>query len=120
LFSPFETIQISSFFDQYSVLMNHSNLTFSRRHFFKTGSTGVGVAALANLLGSEHRTSAALVKDLKRLGMLDDTLVIWGGEFGRTSYTQGVLTSDIHGRDAATQEAFIDHFRILMQAETAP
>ncbi|TWT67510.1 DUF1501 domain-containing protein [Allorhodopirellula solitaria] len=45
------------------------------------------------------QASAALVKDLKRLGLLDDTLVIWGGEFGRTSYTQGVLTSDNYGRD---------------------
>ena len=45
------------------------------------------------------QASAALVKDLKRLGMLDDTLVIWGGEFGRTSYTQGVLTNDNYGRD---------------------
>jgi len=42
---------------------------------------------------------AALVKDLKRLGMLDDTLVIWGGEFGRTTYSQGALTKDNHGRD---------------------
>ena len=42
---------------------------------------------------------AALVKDLKRLGMLDDTLVIWGGEFGRTTYSQGVLTKENHGRD---------------------
>ncbi|MGB7327082.1 MAG: DUF1501 domain-containing protein [Rubripirellula sp.] len=45
------------------------------------------------------QASAALVTDLKRLGMLDDTLVIWGGEFGRTSYTQGVLTADNYGRD---------------------
>jgi arylsulfatase A-like enzyme len=42
---------------------------------------------------------AALVKDLKRLGMLDDTLVIWGGEFGRTTYSQGVLTKENYGRD---------------------
>lgn len=42
---------------------------------------------------------AALVKDLKRLGMLDDTLVIWGGEFGRTTYSQGVLTQTNYGRD---------------------
>ncbi|MGA0094383.1 MAG: DUF1501 domain-containing protein, partial [Chthoniobacterales bacterium] len=42
---------------------------------------------------------AALVKDLKRLGMLDDTLVIWGGEFGRTTYSQGTLTKDNYGRD---------------------
>ncbi|MCC6729024.1 MAG: DUF1501 domain-containing protein [Chthonomonadales bacterium] len=43
--------------------------------------------------------SAALVKDLKQRGLLDDTLVIWGGEFGRTVYSQGPLTSDNYGRD---------------------
>ncbi len=43
--------------------------------------------------------SAALLKDLKARGLLDDTLVIWGGEFGRTVYSQGRLTSDNHGRD---------------------
>jgi arylsulfatase A-like enzyme len=37
--------------------------------------------------------------ELKERGMLDDTLVIWGGEFGRTVYSQGVLTRDNHGRD---------------------
>ncbi len=45
------------------------------------------------------RASAALVKDLKRRGLLDDTLVVWGGEFGRTVYSQGALTVDNHGRD---------------------
>jgi hypothetical protein len=45
------------------------------------------------------KPSAALVKDLKRLGLLDDTLVIWGGEFGRTVYSQGALTKDNYGRD---------------------
>ena len=43
--------------------------------------------------------SAALVKDLKQRGMLDDTLVVWGGEFGRTNYSQGKLTKDDYGRD---------------------
>jgi hypothetical protein len=43
--------------------------------------------------------SAALVKDLKQRGLLDDTLVIWGGEFGRTVYSQGTLTATNHGRD---------------------
>ncbi len=42
---------------------------------------------------------AALVKDLKQRGMLDDTLVVWGGEFGRTVYCQGKLTRDDYGRD---------------------
>ncbi len=41
----------------------------------------------------------ALVTDLKQRGMLDDTLVIWGGEFGRTVYSQGVLRPDNYGRD---------------------
>ena len=45
------------------------------------------------------RACAALIKDLKRLDMLDDTLVIWGGEFGRTSYCQGGLTKANYGRD---------------------
>ena len=43
--------------------------------------------------------SAALIKDLKQRGMLEDTLVIWGGEFGRTNYSQGRLQSDNFGRD---------------------
>jgi hypothetical protein len=45
------------------------------------------------------QASAALVMDLKRRGLLDDTLVIWGGEFGRTVYCQGRLTDDDYGRD---------------------
>ncbi len=43
--------------------------------------------------------SAALLQDLKQRGMLDDTLVIWGGEFGRTVYCQGKLTETNYGRD---------------------
>jgi hypothetical protein len=43
--------------------------------------------------------SAALIQDLKQRGMLDETLVIWGGEFGRTVYSQGALTKTNHGRD---------------------
>ena len=45
------------------------------------------------------QASAALVLDLERRGLLDDTLVIWGGEFGRTSYCQGKLTPQGFGRD---------------------
>lgn len=60
-----------------------------------------------NNLPSEIRTqcmdvdqaSAALITDLKQRGMLDETLVIWGGEFGRTNYCQGTLTKDNYGRD---------------------
>lgn len=45
------------------------------------------------------RASAALVTDLKQRGLLDETLVIWGGEFGRTNYCQGGLSVDNYGRD---------------------
>ena len=45
------------------------------------------------------QASAALVIDLKQRGLLNDTLVIWGGEFGRTSYSQGTLTETNYGRD---------------------
>ena len=41
----------------------------------------------------------ALITDLKRRGMLDDTLVLWGGEFGRTVYSEGVKVRDSYGRD---------------------
>lgn len=45
------------------------------------------------------RASAALIKDLKQRGLLDETLVIWGGEFGRTNYCQGKLSPENYGRD---------------------
>lgn len=45
------------------------------------------------------QANAALIQDLKEHGLLDDTLVIWAGEFGRTVYSQGKLTADDYGRD---------------------
>jgi hypothetical protein len=45
------------------------------------------------------RPTAALIQDLEQRGLLEDTLVIWGGEFGRTVYSQGALTKNNHGRD---------------------
>jgi hypothetical protein len=45
------------------------------------------------------QASAALVTDLKQRGLLDETLVIWGGEFGRTNFSQGPITKDNYGRD---------------------
>jgi hypothetical protein len=45
------------------------------------------------------QASAALITDLKQRGLLDETLVIWGGEFGRTNYCQGKLAKDNYGRD---------------------
>ncbi len=49
--------------------------------------------------GDVDQASAALVKDLKSRGLLDETLVVWGGEFGRTVYSQGPLTATNYGRD---------------------
>ncbi len=49
--------------------------------------------------GAVDQPQAALVKDLKRLGLLDETLVLWAGEFGRTVYSQGQLTRENYGRD---------------------
>jgi len=54
---------------------------------------------ITNQCRETDQASAALVKDLKQRGLLDDTLVIWGGEFGRTVYSQGKLTKDNYGRD---------------------
>jgi uncharacterized protein (DUF1501 family) len=55
--------------------------------------------AIATQCRETDRASAALVRDLARRGMLDDTLVVWGGEFGRTCYSQGKLTANDYGRD---------------------
>ena len=49
--------------------------------------------------GQTDQPTAALITDLKQRGLLDDTLVIWGGEFGRTSFSQGRLTEKNYGRD---------------------
>ena len=51
------------------------------------------------ICGETDRGCYALITDLKQRGMLDDTLVIWAGEFGRTVYSQGGLTPDNYGRD---------------------
>jgi Protein of unknown function (DUF1501) len=54
---------------------------------------------LPNQVRDIDQASYALIRDLKQRGMLDDTLVIWGGEFGRTIYCQGGLTKENYGRD---------------------
>ncbi|MBX2840692.1 MAG: DUF1501 domain-containing protein [Flammeovirgaceae bacterium] len=54
---------------------------------------------IQNQCKATDQASAALVKDLKQRGLLEDTLVVWGGEFGRTNYSQGKLTKDNYGRD---------------------
>ena len=55
--------------------------------------------ALPKLCRETDQPTAALIADLKQRGKLDDTLVVWGGEFGRTVYCQGRLTADDYGRD---------------------
>lgn len=59
--------------------------------------------SLPHQLGNQCRDTdqgtAALIIDLKRRGLLDETLVVWGGEFGRTVYSQGTLTKQDYGRD---------------------
>jgi hypothetical protein len=55
--------------------------------------------AIQSACRETDQPSAALIKDLKTRGLLDDTLVIWGGEFGRTVYCQGKLTPQDYGRD---------------------
>jgi Protein of unknown function (DUF1501) len=54
---------------------------------------------IINQARDTDQATAGLLMDLKERGMLDDTLVIWGGEFGRTVYSQGKLTEDNYGRD---------------------
>ncbi|MFY0652897.1 MAG: DUF1501 domain-containing protein [Cyclobacteriaceae bacterium] len=54
---------------------------------------------LPELCKQTDQASAALITDLKQRGLLEDTLVIWGGEFGRTNYSQGTLTATNYGRD---------------------
>jgi hypothetical protein len=56
-------------------------------------------SAIARQAKDVDQASAALVMDLKQRGLLDETLVIWGGEFGRTNYSQGALTDTNYGRD---------------------
>jgi len=56
-------------------------------------------AQLSNQCADTEQATAALMLDLKQRGLLDNTLVVWGGEFGRTVYSQGTLTRDDYGRD---------------------
>ena len=56
-------------------------------------------AGIRRECGKTDQACAALVTDLKSRGLLDDTLVVWGGEFGRTAYSQGKLTATDYGRD---------------------
>ena len=54
---------------------------------------------ISNQCRDTDQPTAALMSDLKARGMLDDTLIVWGGEFGRTVYSQGKMTRENYGRD---------------------
>ena len=56
-------------------------------------------AGIRRECGRTDQACAALITDLKQRGLLDDTIVVWGGEFGRTNYSQGKLTATDYGRD---------------------
>jgi hypothetical protein len=56
-------------------------------------------AAIKGQCKDTDQPTAALIKDLKQRGLLEDTLIVWGGEFGRTIYSQGTLTEANYGRD---------------------
>ena len=55
--------------------------------------------ALKGQCADTDQPTAALIQDLKQCGLLEDTLIVWGGEFGRTIYSQGTLTAEDYGRD---------------------
>jgi uncharacterized protein (DUF1501 family) len=57
------------------------------------------VPVVPKLCAATDRACYALVTDLKQRGLLDDTVVVWSGEFGRTVYSQGGLSADNYGRD---------------------
>ena len=56
-------------------------------------------SGIQNQARDVDQPQAALVQDLKERGLLDDTLVVWGGEFGRSVYCQGKFTEEVYGRD---------------------
>ncbi|RMF45089.1 MAG: DUF1501 domain-containing protein [Planctomycetota bacterium] len=56
-------------------------------------------AAISRQCLETDQPAAALIQDLRQRGLLEDTLVVWGGEFGRTAYSQGKLTANNYGRD---------------------
>jgi hypothetical protein len=71
-------------------------IQLAHRDWDHHGDLPNGIRKQAKLV---DRASAALIADLKQRGMLEDTLVIWGGEFGRTTYSQGAITKTSFGRD---------------------
>ena len=66
---------------------------------WRTHSCPIPLSHLPKRRKETDQASAGLIQDLAQRGLLDDTLVIWGGEFGRTVYCQGRLTPTDYGRD---------------------
>ena len=62
-------------------------------------TTATSPAGCRTSAGDVDQACYGLIQDLKRKGLLDDTLIIWGGEFGRTIYSQGGLSKTNYGRD---------------------
>ena len=69
------------------------------RHALALTMAGFALSVLAQTLAIGVLPVAGLLIDLKRRGLLDDTIVLWAGEFGRTVYSQGQLTNTNYGRD---------------------
>ena len=76
-----------------------SNVKFVQLYHQGWDQHGNLPAGITRQCRDTDQATAALIMDLKRRGMLEDTLVVWGGEFGRTAYSQGKLTADNYGRD---------------------
>ena len=76
-----------------------SSRSFQPLRDVETLSPWESARGLAKTCRKVDRPSAALIRDLKQRGLLDDTLVIWGGEFGRTPMNQGEMANGNYGRD---------------------
>ena len=79
--------------------LSESGVRFVQLYHQGWDSHGNLVNEMSGQAKDTDRPSAALITDLKQRGLLDDTLVIWGGEFGRTNYCQGKLDEKNYGRD---------------------
>jgi hypothetical protein len=79
--------------------LSESGVRFVQLYHQGWDQHGSLVSEMAKQAKDVDRASAGLIMDLKQRGLLDETLVIWGGEFGRTNYSQGMITKDGYGRD---------------------
>lgn len=75
------------------------NVRFIQLYHLGWDQHGLLPKNIRNQCRDTDQPTAALIKDLKQRSLLDDTLIVWGGEFGRTVYSQGLLTATNYGRD---------------------